>query len=204
MAFIDVSDTVQAEFIYSYFGQVMENVLYFKNDTDLDVSSMTALGGVLRDWWDDWYSQQLNGLLQLNTIKLTDLTAVASPVVEFTDGLPLNGKVTSGETLPTQIACCCTLITLSRGRSFRGRIYVPGIPDAAITNSTFTDTFIADMEGNLGQLMVALDDTNFVWGVVSRYTGGAPRASGVFTQISGFRVNATAATQRRRRLGVGM
>lgn len=53
---------------------------------------------------------------------------------EFTGGAPLTGTFT-GNGLPSSNAICVTLRTAFAGRSFRGRVYLPGWATTAVTTT---------------------------------------------------------------------
>lgn len=86
----------------------------------------------------------------------------------------------SGEANPNNVAACVSLRTAQRGRSARGRNYVPGIPGSVVTLNTIDDVFIADLLTAYNQLVGAgTFSAGWQLVVVSRATGGAPRVSGL-------------------------
>lgn len=87
------------------------------------------------------------------------------------------------------------------GRSARGRWYFVGIPAAALTsNENFFET--ADVAGfvdAVDDLRESVDIGDWDPVIVSRFTGGAPRATGkIFAWLTVTAVNEAVDTQRRR------
>lgn len=176
--------------------------MYFRNDVDLDITTMNTFAADLRDWMTTNLLPGLSNQLSFTSILVTDLTAEFSPVIEFTSGLPVSGADTN-DPLPPQNAMCITLLTDSRGRSFRGRNYIPGWGEGNQSSGVFDDSVVTYVQDAYGILLLSTETGNFKWVVVSRYHDNAPRVSGVTTHVTHFRANSIVASQRRRRLGVG-
>lgn len=111
-----------------------------------------------------------------------DLSSATGPSVFVTGGV--DGGVDQ-EAAPNNVAACVKFNTASRGRSFRGRNYVPGIPNNLLTLNTLDPGFMSDLIGAYNLLPGA---GGFVagweFGVVSRFSEGTPRAEGLFIPIT--------------------
>lgn len=135
---------------------------------------------------DSWFNGTLATILSddWTTIRTTatDLTTATGPTSE--SSTPTAGAV-SGEAEPNNVAACVSFRTASRGRSFRGRNFVPGIPGSAVTLNTMDAGFITSLLAAYGALVGAGTFlAGWQWGVVSRVTAGALRVSGIFTPIT--------------------
>lgn len=202
MAFIPVPDTVMVELLMTVEGQQIENTLYFEGTGSPDIPEMNALGASLVDWWIEHYAPLVGDDVSLNSIKLTNLTGAASPVVEITAGLPQSGS--GGDFIvANQVAAVVTFLTAARGKSYRGRNYIGGLSINWVGGSYVGATAISMLETMYADLATLALADEFLWVVVSRYNNNAPRATGVTTVITGTRVNEVLGTQRRRRIGSG-
>jgi len=97
----------------------------------------------------------------------------------------------ANEAAPNNVAGCISFRTGIAGRSFRGRNYVPGVPNNLITLNTMDSAFMLDVLSAYNLLLPgggALPG-GWIWGVLSRFSGidalghPIPRAAGVFTPI---------------------
>jgi len=99
---------------------------------------------------------------------------------------------------PNQSACVVNLKTGNRGRSYRGRFYLPGITQNDVVDSLLT----TDAQGAYGDALslfeTDVEALGWTWVVASQYTNGAPRVTGVTTPITEVTVRTQLGTQRRR------
>ena len=202
MAYIPVVDTVLLELVYEMQGQRMEQTLYFEHDGAMSPTDMTELAIDIKAWWQAQMAPLLANDLSLVIIKVTDLTSNSSPVVEFTTGLP-SAATGEADPLPLTDAIVTTFTTPFRGRSFKGRNYIPGVQENIQSAGVLDATFLNNVSIAWDTLFDVLLPTEWTWVVVSRYTDNTPRVNGVTTPITGFRVSKYIATQRRRRQGSG-
>jgi hypothetical protein len=203
MAYQPVPNVAQLQCIGTVDGQVTINDLYFEiSGGGINVTNLTAVASAVGLWFvntlapllsDDWSAQRVIG---------TDLTTATGPRVDIGAAGP--GGVT-GEALPNNVAACVSFRTASRGRSARGRNFVPGIPSSLVTLNTLDPTFIGDLVNAYGALVGAgifLAGWEFV--VVSRQTAGVLRPSGVpFPITSVLMVTDSVRSMRSREVGHG-
>lgn len=121
---------------------------------------------------------------------------------------PVVGATGSGEQLPPQSAIVLSWKTALKGRSFRGRTYLPGYGEidqnAGVLGSsalTAANTIVTQMLAVYGPTGT---DANWQFGVISRIAAGVPRITPIFTAVTSGAARSTVFTQRRRTLGVGM
>ena len=203
MTFVPVPDTCQVELVYSYVGQRMENVLHYSGNLDGGLPTLEALANnAVTQWAATWKAQQSNALT-LVAVKVTDLRTQEAPAVEIAVTTN-NAGTRSSSTVPSNVAICIQLKTLNRGRSFRGRVYLPGVT----TDQFGGDTVVAGIKTELTDsfdFWDFLDASGEPFGlqVVSRFHNGAARVTGIHTDVTGFVVNPYATSQRRRLPGRG-
>jgi len=178
----------------------------------LGVQSPTAwAGSALQDLADliaDWTTGSLLGLLHnswtVNDVKVSDLTTQFSPVVFSTSGLPASGGV-SGSATTDQVCAVVSFRTAQRGRSFRGRNYVPAVPSSVLqTTSTITTAFATALEAAYADLATNLALAGLSHVILSRQENNVRRTVGVATFVTQYRADIVIGTQRRRVLGHGI
>lgn len=144
-------------------------------------------------------------LTQLVSIKVTDLTSVSSPTIDWTTGttndLPFTGNDAAGPA-GGQVCGVVTWQTLARGRSFRGRNYWPGIPqdkllDPTHLNASYT-TLLESQWLAIHNGINTASAGSWTHVVISRHSGGVPRVTGITTPVATLRMNSKLGTQRRR------
>lgn len=204
MPFIPVPNTVQAELRFLSAGQRFENILYFQPIEELNVPQMLLLATSLAAWWSQTIASVINANVRLNEVYITDLTTASSPTLTYVPPTPLTG-LNNSPVLPFNVAPSVSFRTLGRGRSSRGRNYITGLcEDEVQENSVIQGVADTLVEGYNNLLDPANIAQSFEWGVVSRFTGKAPRAQGLFQPIvSAVMTDLFVDSQRRRLPGRG-
>lgn len=139
--------------------------------------TLSTLATAVATWVTDFLAPLLSDDWSATRVRAVDLGSatgfVASANIGATGGV-------AGESNPNNVAACVSLRTAQRGRSGRGRNFVPGIPGSVVTLNTLDPTFIADLISAYTELIGA---GTFVTGwqlvVLSRQFEGAPRAEGI-------------------------
>lgn len=200
MAFIPVPNVAQIKVVQTMDGQRVINDLYFEQAagpiTSLQLANI-AVG--VADWWG------LNILLQQSTAMHFDYVEATDLTVQ--NGLQVQSLANSGfgaiggDFAPNNVALCVSFRTGQAGRSFRGRNYIGGVPDSQVLGNTFEGTWVTDILTAYNNIVGpgALGG-GWEWVVVSRFTGGAPRATGIATPVLTAIVTDTVVDSQRRRL----
>lgn len=203
MPFIPVPNVCQAELIFNWNGQVVENVLHYSKSSPWTIDTLGDLAAELKAWWDTGMQPIVAATLSLTQIKMTDLASATGPVLNYNTGLPLAG-LSGSPSMPNSIAVVITKRTDLRGRSYRGRIYHCGLTEEQCLNSALASGVAS------GLLAVyAATDVFSVTGdeaiqcVVSRYSNGVPRVTGIATPVTNFTTDGIIDSQRRRLPGRG-
>lgn len=166
------------------------NDLYFKFTAGLSLPDVQGLVANLANWFTLSFASNLSEDWSTLAIHGRGLDVQNGIVVDSTP-TPMPGGET-GEAAPNNVALCISFRTGIGGRAFRGRNYVPGVPNSMITLNTFDADWLAAVAASYALLLPgggALP-TGWTWGVLSRFSGvdGAghpiPRAEGVFTPIT--------------------
>lgn len=167
-------------------------------------SDLSDILAVFRDFWDTKLHFLVTEELIAGVAKITDLTTVDAPIVEELVGPPTNGAVTTVP-VPNNGAMVVSFKTALRGRSFRGRNYVPSLPAAALaTTSTWTTDTLTAMTEAYEYLGAQLALAGFQHVILSRQNDGERRTTGVATAVVTYIARAAIGTQRRRVIGRGV
>lgn len=142
---------------------------------------------------DDWTAVRVVGV---------DLTVQTGP--EVVASVTAIGGI-SGEANPNNVAMAVSLRTANRGRSYRGRNFLPAVPGSAVTLNTLDAGYISTVLTAYGNLIGAGTFTpGWQLGVVSRKQGGVLLANGIITPvISVIAVTDTTKSMRSREVGHG-
>lgn len=199
MAFIPVPNTVQVEAVYEWNGQLVENTFYVESTAAWSASGIGDVLVLIRDIIEDDLLPLLSSSLQLVRLVGTLLDAVDAVSVTLNVSPPLAGGV-AAESLPNNVAYTVTFLTSQRGRSFRGRNYVPGLTIDSVTANTISATVRVGLLAFYNALRDAIVGSGYQMVVVSRRTNNAPRTTGVTTPIIDFTTYDTNLDSQRRRL----
>lgn len=131
---------------------------------------------------DDWMHFDLMSVLSEDLfyyeVQATDKHVATGYQKVINHGTGFAGGISS-HSLPSQLAAVITLYTALRGRSYRGRTFIPGIPFSYVDTSTSSDTLtsasVADLLTEYNALDSRLAGTGASQHVISRVTGGVPR-----------------------------
>lgn len=203
MAFIPAPGVAQVELFYNWSSQNVETVLQFQCSVALTPTLLNELAVKVLALWTTNVKPLLINTISLTAVKVTDLTTQIGPVVQYATGLPAAGTQT-GDSLPNNCALVVTKRTLLRGRSYRGRIYHPGIPEAQCAGNTVTNAFVTQIV-NAYATMLTFTTTGASWDMVvmSRYNNNAPRAEADSNQVTTLTSDGLIDSQRRRLPGRG-
>lgn len=192
MPFVPADKVAEVELRYLLDSQRVENTLYFKATDIIDAGMLNALAALVETWWEDNVQAHLSSDIELNEVFATDLTSSTGPVSSFTTGLPLGGTV-GVEAEPANVAPCISFKTANRGRSFRGRNYIPGIPGTFVAGNHMSGEWMADMVDAYEALNAAVSGESWVHVVISRFSGSTivdgkkiptPRVAAVVTPVT--------------------
>ena len=212
MPFVPVPNTVEVEVIYEMDNQIVENTLYYERTTSVDLESINDLLTAINTTIQASLLPFLGNTIKLIRLVGTLLDAADSLAAVLAVSPPVAGGA-AGEAAPNNVSITMSLRTANRGRSFRGRNYIPGIPRDLIDENEVGSGSVAAYEDAYSALMDAGADFGFQQVVVSRYSGftivdgkkkPTPRTTGITTPVtSAFVVDSTVDSQRRRLPGRG-
>jgi hypothetical protein len=177
MAFQPAPSIVGTTIEGSVDNQLTINDLYWFATGPITPTSINSLLSQLSSWVNTTLAPLLS----------RDWTAVRIRGVDLGSAIGASGEIPTPyvggvdvEAAPNNVAACISLRTSQRGRSGRGRNFVPGIPNSVITLNTLDPTFIGDLTSAYATLVGAGSfEPGFELVVLSRFTGGVARANGI-------------------------
>jgi|SRR5215216_734485 len=203
MAFIPASAVARASIEGIQDNQQIINTLYFlKLSPPINIFAIADLAIALDLWFSGAILPTLSESYFYSQVICRDLTSEfavtgSSNVNQGTGGNP-------SEPAPNNVAGCISFRTGFVGRSFRGRNYVPGIPNDMLNKNTLDSDFTDAIVSGYTDLITAANAAGWVWVVCSFQANGAPRAAGLPTAVSSAMfVDQTVDSQRRRLPGRG-
>lgn len=205
MPFIPVADVVLLELRQSLFGQRIENTLYFRMLGGFGVAEMTDLCNDMLIWWTTNLSVQLSSDITIREMVCTDQSSGIGTSITQPAPTPNPAGAVGSPSLPGNSALCVSIRTLNRGRSFRGRNYVAGLPESKVVGNTVDTAAWGAIQAAYIDIPNAIVSSPWEWVVVSRFTAGAPRVAGVATNVlTAVVVDPFVDSQRRRLTGRGL
>lgn len=144
-------------------------------------TNLDTLVDSIVNWVNTSFAPLLSEDWSFTRVIATDLTTQTGYRVEAPG--TATGGVT-GESAPNNVAACVSFRTGVAGRSFHGRNYVPGIPNAEIDLNAMSPSFLSALSGAYVTLIGAgTFIPGWQWGVLSRVAAGVPRPVAILTPI---------------------
>lgn len=195
--------TAEVSMRFTYDGQQVENVYHVIQADEWNATTLMSLAEDFDTWWHTNLQPSLPNDLVLREVVATDLSSATGPSVTFPATSPQAGAQ-NVESLPNNVTLAIKWLTSSRGRSFRGRTFHLGLSDTVVLRNTATDALIAQLQTAYEALLTSITaGDGAALCVLSEVSGGAPRANGICTEITGVSIDPTIDSQRRRLPGRG-
>lgn len=212
MTFVPVPNCAAVDVIYDLDNQTIENTLFYTMASGPTLTDLQALLDAVNETIRGNIMPLLSSTLHLLRVvgQLIDvidgLTAISTVSLPFAGGSP-------DEPTPSNVAGCISLRTAHAGRSFRGRNYIPALPNGQVALNTMSEGFLTSLAGGYLALRTNMSEIGWTHVVVSRFSGftivggrkvPTPRTVGIATPVTNaIFVDATVDSQRRRLPGRG-
>jgi hypothetical protein len=109
----------------------------------IDQAFANQVGASIKASFTTTLAPQVMPQVSLASVGVRDIRSAG--MVEFLDaGAAVPGTSGPGNLLPPQVAFCITLRTARAGKSFRGRVYLPGFGGGHIDGNGATNTVVRD------------------------------------------------------------
>lgn len=180
-------------------GQIVQTSLDVGVETETEANMLTAAEG-LAGSFETHIMPHLSEDLLLESAVAFGLSSLDAPIGVFIPGTLITGG-TAAMSLPNNVAYCLTKRTGVRGRSFRGRMYLPGIPSTQVdAPSRLASSYVASIVAGAAGLLADMITGGFPPVVVSWMNNGAQRVTGVATPITSLAPSDNVLDSQRRRL----
>jgi len=202
MAFIPAVNGIQLCFQFLIGAQQVEFCLSLRKSagavTQADLDTVSAAGHA---WANSNFLANLASTIQHTATIATDMSVqggAQSITVNATNG------TVSGNAEVNNVALVVSQRTAKRGRSYRGRAYIPGMPVSARLNQTdITTTAANNLADDFTTLQTTLDAAGFDIVVASRQHNGVTTNPAEQNEVIAFVVDNHYDSQRRRLFGRG-
>lgn len=204
MAFISIPLSVKVAMEFIRGGVRIILTFHFTKSTAWVIGDMQTLATNMRDWWINQYKVIQPTDIALSRITVTDLSTQFGLYHELNIDPTIPGLVAS-PSLPGNATLAVTLLTAQRGRSFRGRSYVPLLDELHTGGDVVTATHVTSILTVYAALVTQLQTSmpTVTWVVASRFANHQPRVTGIVTPIIAFKSDSVVDSQRRRLTGRG-
>lgn len=200
MAFVPIPDVWQVELRYTYLEEQCENTLYFKATSGNPDNSPIDLSNAVLLWWNANIRPYLSNQLTLREIYVTDLSSATGAAYTFVPPTPLPVGGDTAAAMPGNVSLAVSFRTAARGRSYRGRNYIVGLVEPAVTGNAVSTDFASGMQTGYSELLDSPFSDDWLWVVASRFANNAPRAVGLATPVTSVTVVDPYVDSQRRRL----
>jgi hypothetical protein len=200
--FVPAPNMVRTSLVFLLDGQIVVNTFNFRFNTQPTIIEMGNLNTAMQTWYNASYKPVCPSSAVLNQINTIGLWSQSAPGVL----LPVSPGIagTSTPALPANGTYCSSIRTLSRGRNFRGRSYLPGLPQTALSGiSSVTSGFAGNIQTAIAQLMTPANVANFAFVIISRWLNNVARGTALDTLVTAITGDLTTDSQRRRLPGRG-
>jgi hypothetical protein len=199
MPFIPVPNTVSCRLVHRFLGQPITNTLYVNYDYQPVFDDLTSLASQLISQWQQHIMPKLSGDTSLVSVSLRDLTTSSSTVYDYAGPpLPVFGGA-PGQPLPSSVAIVVSLRTGLAGRSYRGRLFFGGFSELQSDGNYMFGNLPVLLKDAVATVIDAINTADRRVVVVSRYSEGQPRSTGVATPVTSVLARTMRiATQRKR------
>lgn len=198
MAFQAVPNGVEVVFNATQNSVPIVNVYHVQTPSAIDDTVLLEISEVFFDWWQTSCQAALHNSYVLNTIVAKDLS-VANGHEVVTILTTDNTGGAGDDPAAANAALVLSWRTANTGRSFRGRSYMGGLPNAVLADAQHMGTGeTAAWATRAADLIDALETAGYVLAVLSRVAAGVQRITGLLTQIISVVVDTKLDSQRRR------
>lgn len=205
MAFQPAPNIGQFALRFGQANQKIENVFHCRRDAGWDSGALNEVAGVFVEWWRTSVRPFTVQSCILESCAAKDLSTLVGAAAEYTTSLPVAGG-NDTQAAPLNVTCAVHWGTGTGGRSGHGRTYHIGLCNTQCgSDSRLTNAAVAEIKDAYETLRVGLDNAllGVEFGILSRYTAGAPRPNGILYPITGVSLEQTLDSQRRRLPGRG-
>lgn len=179
MAFQKVPETADVSVIHTCNGVTVQNSVAARKVGGYNTADLSSLANIVDQYYAANVLPYLSAALIYVKTEVRGLDDINDQVVENVDGSGFGGIASNP--LPNNVSYVIKRLSGLTGRSARGRLYIPGIPENArqTDENYITSAFNISMVGGWDSIRSAIGAVGWVPVIVSRYSEGVKRAEGV-------------------------
>lgn len=179
MAFQRVPETAEISVIQSLQGVTIQNTFHARKTGGYSESDLANLANVIDINWATYVLPYQSTTLVYNKTEVRGLDDENDLIKEDADNTGFGGIASAP--LPNNVAFTIKRLSGFTGRSARGRLYIGGIPQAAnaADENFITSTYANNYAGGVDSCRSAIVGASWVPVIVSRYSNGVLRTTGV-------------------------
>lgn len=165
-----VANAVQIRLDYTQVDEIAQNVLNFQAAGSVAVNQGLAdqVGTAIKNAFTSQWAAHAPTNLSLDRVGVRDLRT-PNGLEYFDTGAVVRGTLPVGNELPKASAIVITLRTAKAGKSYRGRVYVPGIGAEPVGgNDTQPGPAVLAAAAYINSIVTQLQPLNLIMGVLSR------------------------------------
>lgn len=198
MAFIPIPSAAKVDIQGTWQSQQVKTVLHFGYITAPVESNLVDLATDVFQNFDAGLQSSRASNYSTDRVVATSQQSETAPVGVYLPSAPRVG--TGGSTsVPLNAAWAFTHRTALRGRSFRGRTYLPGLTSSILDDAGEGDlATLAGIASIFVTHFITSPPSDWAWGVATRFTDHFPRAQGFLTPVIAVAVDTLLDSQRRR------
>lgn len=201
MPFVPFTDGAKMCFDFTISGVEVSICLHFKGNispTPADYDTLANEGKVR--WAANVLPLQTTATLFKGTT-VYDLNTANSPVYQDYYVTPVAGS-SATPTSPLNVAFVLSYLTGNRGRSYRGRSYIPGLSETVADDQNWQAQTVIDVTNGVGTMINAIENNSpFEFVVASRVQNGQLLQQGVMTPVLALVGKSDLGTRRKRLQG---
>lgn len=188
--YVPAPGVAQFDLVYLWRNLPAINSIYVRKPTlsAWNTAELSAMALVIRNWWTGNMRAHQSNEISLTAVKGTDLTTQTGPTTTLTALLPIAGTI-AAESVQNAEALVVKFGTAGRGRSARGRNYVPGLISSVLVDNHFNSVSANAVRQTYADLGTDISDESMTHVVVSRFTLGAPRATALSQPVTSYELS---------------
>lgn len=198
MAFQATPRGIEVACKFTQNGVPIVNVFNIDAGHAVTITDLQDVAGVFATWWDTVAYLYFHSSLLFDEFVVKDISVENGQQVVVSGPTHTAGNQ-GGDAAGANVALCTTWKTDFTGRSFRGRTYWGGLPQAYLqTAQVFTSSALTNIGAVAAGLKDLLEDAGYTLSVLSRYANLLQRVLGLLTQITTIVLDNKVDSQRRR------
>jgi hypothetical protein len=195
--FVPLPGGLKVTFNFTLQGVPVSVSIHVKAPGSVTQAIADQVADIARDWWELSGNALFSHDLQIKSIVATDVSQI--PAYQSTLSVFTNPTGTILlESLPNGSAVVATTLTGFIGRSYRGRLFLPGFDVDAVTINELSVGAKANVEARLNGLRSNFAGAGIPWVVASYQENDVLRTVAVGTPVIGILARSYVKSQRRR------